>query len=179
MNAVDAKKAEFIELFRRSGWSQAELARKLEMTRGGVNGYITGPTIPSATALRLFRLTLMGERPEALATASPGEEAALAPWERQVIHALRGLAPRDRARVLEWFTAMLAGYRSRPAARPAATLTDAAVAEVGGIAAAGAQAAVRQLNSAPAGRRKSYRKRHKAVSPSGKTSARAAGAAAP
>ena len=66
----DPRKTEFIELFRRTGWTQAELARKLEMTRGGVNGIVTGPTIPSAAALQFLRLTLLAERPQALGLQS-------------------------------------------------------------------------------------------------------------
>jgi len=95
--ANDLRKAEFIALFRRSGWSQAELARKLEMTRGGVNGVITGRTSPSAMALRLFRLILVGECPEALAAAPA---PVLEPWEEQVLGTLRGLNPAERVRLL-------------------------------------------------------------------------------
>ena len=44
-NAEPLKK-EFIQLFKLSGWTQAEVARQLELTRGGVNGIITGRTVP-------------------------------------------------------------------------------------------------------------------------------------
>jgi len=58
---LDPKKREFIELLKGSGWSQAEAARMLEMTRGGLNGIVTGNTIPSPATLKLFRL-LLAER---------------------------------------------------------------------------------------------------------------------
>ncbi len=56
-------KREFLDLFRSSGWSQAETARRLGMTRGGVNGIVTRETIPSLATVKLFRLVLMNDRP--------------------------------------------------------------------------------------------------------------------
>lgn len=55
---MDPAKKEFIELFNRSGWSQAEAARHLEMTRGGLNGIVSGDTIPSPATMKLFRYIL-------------------------------------------------------------------------------------------------------------------------
>jgi transcriptional regulator with XRE-family HTH domain len=55
---VQPEKARFIELFERSGWSQAEVARQLEMTRGGVNGIITGDANVSISVLRHFEMVL-------------------------------------------------------------------------------------------------------------------------
>ena len=52
------RKQEFISLLKSSGWSQAEAARRLDLTRGGLNGIVTGPTKPSSTLLKLFRLLL-------------------------------------------------------------------------------------------------------------------------
>lgn len=63
---MNALKREFIELARRSGWSQAEIARKLKYSRGGVNGIITGPHNPSEPLLELFRLKVSAEKPELL-----------------------------------------------------------------------------------------------------------------
>ena len=57
-------KAEFVKLFARSGWSQAEAARHLDLTRGGMHGIIRGDTVPSRGLLKLFRLVLVIEKPE-------------------------------------------------------------------------------------------------------------------
>lgn len=51
-----ARKDEFIDLFKRSGFSQASAARELDITRAHVNGIITGDTVPSPTLLKFFRL---------------------------------------------------------------------------------------------------------------------------
>lgn len=55
---MDPLKQEFIELFEASGWSQAEVARQLDLTRSGVNQIVTGTAKPSQTLVRLFRLVL-------------------------------------------------------------------------------------------------------------------------
>lgn len=49
-------KAEFIELFHRTGWTQTECARRLEVTKASVNQYVTGDAVPSASILKLLRL---------------------------------------------------------------------------------------------------------------------------
>lgn len=61
---VSTLKRDFIELAKASGWSQAEIARQLELTRGGVNGIITGTKEPSKAMVRLLYLVLMSEKPE-------------------------------------------------------------------------------------------------------------------
>lgn len=68
---MDPKKQEFKRLLDLSGWTQAEAARKLELTRGGVNGLVTGKSVPSQATLKLFRLILESERPEALHETAP------------------------------------------------------------------------------------------------------------
>ena len=62
-------KREFLQLASRSGWSQAELARQLELTRGGVHGIVKGKTSPSPGLLKLLKLVLAQEKPEALTGA--------------------------------------------------------------------------------------------------------------
>lgn len=46
-------------MFESTGWSQAEAARRMDMTRGGINGIITGPTIPSAASVKLLEMLLV------------------------------------------------------------------------------------------------------------------------
>jgi transcriptional regulator with XRE-family HTH domain len=48
-------KERFIELFHASGWSQAEVARRINKTRGGINGIVTGNTKPSPSAVKLLK----------------------------------------------------------------------------------------------------------------------------
>ncbi len=55
---MDSAKRDFIQLFNDSGWTQAEAARHLEMTRGGLNGIIKGETVPHPSTLKLFRYIL-------------------------------------------------------------------------------------------------------------------------
>jgi len=75
-------KKQFIELYEQSGWSQAEVARQLELTRGGVNGIITGPTVPSLATVKLFQLVLRSRAGDGRAreTAAPHE-----PWAEPLL----------------------------------------------------------------------------------------------
>lgn len=50
-----------MELFQASGWSQSDLMRLTGMTRGGVNGLVTGPTNPSEATLKLLELLMLKE----------------------------------------------------------------------------------------------------------------------
>jgi transcriptional regulator with XRE-family HTH domain len=56
---VEELKKRFIELYEASGWSQAEIARRMDMTRGGINGIITGPTNPTAGTVKYLELILL------------------------------------------------------------------------------------------------------------------------
>lgn len=51
------RREEFFELFKRSGWTQAETARELGgVSRANINGIITGKQTPGAALLDLFRV---------------------------------------------------------------------------------------------------------------------------
>lgn len=52
-------KQRFKELYEASGWSQAEMARHLEMTRAGVNGIVTGEVNPSAGTVKMLEMILL------------------------------------------------------------------------------------------------------------------------
>jgi hypothetical protein len=90
-------KKQFIELYQESGWSQAEVARQLELTRGGVNGIITGPTVPSLATVKLFQL-ILGSR------AGDGKSKQLAKavenWAEPLLAELRGLDDSKRAKLV-------------------------------------------------------------------------------
>src|SRR5437764_13403215 len=89
-NAEPLKK-EFLQLFESSGWTQAEVARQLELTRGGVNGIITGRTVPSHATVKLFKLILLSRQPEAIsAAARPASvQNAEESWLRELMDEMR------------------------------------------------------------------------------------------
>jgi transcriptional regulator with XRE-family HTH domain len=90
-------KKQFIELYEKSGWTQAEVARQLELTRGGVNGIITGPTIPSLATVKLFQLILgsrLGDGKE-LPAAAPDEK-----WAEPLLEELRSVEESRRAKLV-------------------------------------------------------------------------------
>ena len=112
-------KKEFLNLFEASGWSQAEVARKLEMTRGGINGIVTGETVPSVATVKLFRLILQGEKPgvrmpphavlngkptaptQPLGASQELEEHYKAEDWAALLMELNQLSPEDRSNVLD------------------------------------------------------------------------------
>jgi hypothetical protein len=56
-------KSEFLRLAKRSKWTQAEIARQLDLTRGGVHGIVKGDTVPSRALVRLFQFVLAEKAP--------------------------------------------------------------------------------------------------------------------
>jgi|SRR6476646_2815686 transcriptional regulator with XRE-family HTH domain len=93
-------KREFISLFKASGWTQAEVARQLELTRGGVNGIITGSTVPSQATLKLFKLILLAEKPEAMNARPLAIRRTEKLWLRDLIAEMRRVSPPHRARLV-------------------------------------------------------------------------------
>jgi len=57
-------KEEFIRLTKLTGWSQVEIARRLDYTPQTINGIITGAANPSKAMMRLFRDIIAQERPD-------------------------------------------------------------------------------------------------------------------
>ena len=114
-NAEPLKK-EFIQLFKLSGWTQAEVARQLELTRGGVNGIITGRTVPSHATVKLFRLILMSEKPEVMsAAARPATlQYAEESWLRELLVEMRRVAPAHRQRLISALKSVAASFPKNP-----------------------------------------------------------------
>jgi transcriptional regulator with XRE-family HTH domain len=111
-------KQEFIRLFRESGWKQAEIARQLEMTRGGVNGIITGKTVPSHATLKLFQLLLLAKKPEVMAAHKSDRKVKEAlprreEWAEDLLEALRQVTPRHRADLLDALQAVVRAFPHR------------------------------------------------------------------
>jgi len=105
---IHPRKREFLTLAKQTGWSQAELARKLEVTPGGMSGLIKGGTIPSAGLLKLLRLVVFTEQPGVLESAA-GRAAALPPEPKDLaldglLSILAGLGPKDRGELVAQFT---------------------------------------------------------------------------
>jgi transcriptional regulator with XRE-family HTH domain len=99
---LNPRKREFIELFESSGWNQAELARRLDQTRGGINGIITGATVPSATLLNYFKLIVAGEGKQL-----PGklvDEPSADPWSGNLLNELRALPEPSRSKMARLFS---------------------------------------------------------------------------
>jgi hypothetical protein len=73
------------------------VARQLELTRGGVNGIITGPTVPSLATVKLFHLILRSRIGDAKGaeTASLGEK-----WAEPLLAELREMDESRRAKLV-------------------------------------------------------------------------------
>jgi DNA-binding XRE family transcriptional regulator len=95
---VHPLKREFIEHYKKSGWTQAEAARQLELTRGGVNGIITGPTVPSLATVKLFKLLL--ESQGSLSSKNREGTGPREEWAEPLLEELRKLEEPARARLL-------------------------------------------------------------------------------
>jgi hypothetical protein len=109
-------KKEFIELFQSSGWTQAEVARQLELTRGGVNGIITGCTVPSQATVKLFKLILLSEKPEAVSAAARPTSLQYAEeyWLRELIEEMRRVSPAHRPRLVSALKAVASSFPKNP-----------------------------------------------------------------
>jgi transcriptional regulator with XRE-family HTH domain len=96
-------KKQFNDLVAASGLSQAEIARLINMTRGGVNGIVTGESVPSVATVQLLKLALMAENPNALRPAgktsqTPESVEAYSPhgWANDLLNELGQLDHTDR-----------------------------------------------------------------------------------
>jgi len=108
-------KTEFLELFKASGWTQAEVARQLELTRGGVNGIITGRTVPSHATLKLFKLILLSQKPEAVSAARPASvQQAEEYWLRELLEEVRRVTPAHRERLINALKGVAAAFPKNP-----------------------------------------------------------------
>lgn len=115
-NNSEPLKKEFIQLFKLSGWTQAEVARQLELTRGGVNGIITGRTIPSHATVKLFRLILMSEKPEVMSAAARPATLQYAEelWLRELLAEMRRVAPAHRQRLISALKGVAESFPKNP-----------------------------------------------------------------
>jgi transcriptional regulator with XRE-family HTH domain len=100
---VDPKSEEFARLIAMTGWTQAEVARRLQITPGAVSQLCSGKTRPHARTLNLLKLIIAHEMPDALRLHESQRSAALGPWESELLEGLRRLRASDRERLLPIF----------------------------------------------------------------------------
>jgi hypothetical protein len=113
---MDPLKKEFLDLMHVMGWTQAETARQLCMTSGAVNQLVnpTLPVRPSSTTLRLFKLLVATQRPEAMDTKtlelkeSPADYMSAS--ERKLVEALRRIPAAELPRAYAVLHGLIAGF---------------------------------------------------------------------
>jgi len=115
---MDPLKQEFVDLMNVMGWTQAETARQLAMTSGAVN-QLVNPNLtvrPSSTTLRLFKLIVATQRPEAINAKTlelkenPG--AYLSAPERKLVEALRQIQPPELQRAYAVLHHVLSAFKA-------------------------------------------------------------------
>lgn len=93
------RKAEFIELFEKSGWSQAEAGRRLGKSRAGINGFITGDVIPTETTLNFFKMILLSENVNVDNVLH--DRPAVPPWAQKIVDELSSLPEAERDKLAD------------------------------------------------------------------------------
>lgn len=133
---MDPLKSRFIKLWQESGWPQAEAARRLSLTRGGINGIITGPAIPSQSLVSLFELVLEAHRagrpvpdavqPPSVQSEDPPGKRRVPGWAEPLFADLEHLEESARAQAISICQGVVATFPKRkvsyapspPAAKP-------------------------------------------------------------
>ena len=93
-------------------WSQAEAARRLNITPGAVSQICSGRTRPRAATLNLLKLMLAHEKPEALALRESRGRPALRNWERELLDDLGKLPEAQREQLLRIIKNMIRAMQS-------------------------------------------------------------------
>jgi transcriptional regulator with XRE-family HTH domain len=113
MNQRNQTAAEFLRLFRASGWSQAQLARGLAITPGAVSQLCHHKTRPRESTLRLLKRVL-GERSRR--EGGPVRDARpLDPWTARVLADLERLPVAERRAIALVVRRMVKGLRGAKA----------------------------------------------------------------
>ncbi len=89
-----------------AGWSQAETARRLDLTPGAVSQICNGKTQPRQATLNLLKLTLLSNRRTVQRLERP-PSGPLADWELELLHPLRALSADQRESLLMAFRGIL------------------------------------------------------------------------
>jgi transcriptional regulator with XRE-family HTH domain len=106
---VDALNVEFERLLAKSGWTQSECARQLELTPAVITRYLNGETRPSLTTLKLFKLMLgdVSPLPHAAGADKGSDLRPIEQWERDLLSEMRSLHPDVRTALLSGFKRIL------------------------------------------------------------------------
>lgn len=95
-----------MRLIELAGWSQAEAARRLELSPGAISQICNGKTEPRGATLQLLKLLLQTTPATRKRLADPSPQG-LADWERDLLGRLRQISPRQRESLLNAFDAIL------------------------------------------------------------------------
>ena len=106
---MDSRTEEFISLVKASGWSQAEVARRLHITPGAVSQICNGHTRPRPGTVNLLKI-LIG--PQALQVHERSHAKTLKPSENKLLQALQELPEADREKLLAAFQQTIKAVRS-------------------------------------------------------------------
>jgi hypothetical protein len=133
-SGMDPLKKEFVDLMNVMGWTQAETARQLCMTSGAVN-QLVNPALtvkPSSTTMRLFKVLVAAQRPEAMNTKTlelkESPAAFVSAPERKLVEAVRRIPGAELPRAYAALHGLIAGFaaplrvrraQSRPRGRAA------------------------------------------------------------
>jgi hypothetical protein len=101
------------------------------MTRGGLNGIITGPTVPSAALLKFFKMVLSAAGRVSNLSDSPNAN----PWSSDLVNELRGLPEHQRDKLVTAFRQIAKVIPDQSVSykqKPVALLHDAIDAATGG-----------------------------------------------
>jgi len=101
------KAQQFARLIAAAGWSQAEVARRLQITAGAVSQICSGKTQPRASTLNLLKLLLAREKPEALALQERAGMDGLEAWESDLLEELRKLPEAQRRFLVQMVKQMI------------------------------------------------------------------------
>ena len=93
-------------MIQQAGWSQAETARRLDLTPGAVSQICNGKTQPRQATLSLLRLLLVST-PGTLKRLAQPRANRLVDWELELLNPLRALSSAQRESLLSAFRAIL------------------------------------------------------------------------
>jgi len=102
---------QFRKLVKAAGWSQAKVARRLQITPGAVSQLCSGRVRPRASTLELLRLVI--EEEKRLKLSDHAALAKLKPWETQLLELMGRLPKPRRDWVLAGFKALIKAFETK------------------------------------------------------------------
>jgi transcriptional regulator with XRE-family HTH domain len=111
MPSISASAAEFLRLLHHAGWSQAEAARRLQITPGAVSQICSGRTQARASTLNLLRLMVAQDLAAARRARKSDPRPAAPSWEEELLAPIRRLPESSRHRLLAALKPMIQNWR--------------------------------------------------------------------